>query len=68
MIAKARERMRATGTDDAPNATERAEMARAAELVPPVAAAVDAFLQGPMAAFRKAVEADGLTLLSPAAK
>jgi hypothetical protein len=68
MIAKARERMRATGTDDAPNPTERAEMARAAELVPPVAAAVDAFLQGPMAAFRKAVEADGLTLLSPPAK
>lgn len=67
LIAKAQELMRATSTDDAPNATELALMDRAAGKVPAVAAAVDAFLAGPMAEFRKAVAASGLTLLSPAA-
>jgi hypothetical protein len=67
MIAKALELMRVTGTDDAPNATERALMDRAAAKVPAVAAAVDAFLAGPLAEVRKAVEASGLQLLTPAA-
>lgn len=52
-----------TGTDDAPNASETAAMTRAAAKVPEVAAAVDAFVTGPLATFRKAVEASNLTLL-----
>jgi hypothetical protein len=55
--------MRITRTDDAPNATERDAMARAAATVPAVTAAVDAFVTGPLAGFRQAIEASQLGLL-----
>ncbi len=63
LIARTQRHMRVTGTDDAPNPTERESMARAATQVTDVIAAVDAFVTGPLAEFRKVVEASTLSLL-----
>jgi photosystem II stability/assembly factor-like uncharacterized protein len=63
LVTKAMRAMRVSGTDDAPNDTERTEMARAAQLVPDVQFAVDAFLTGPLTTFRQAIESSGLKLL-----
>jgi len=63
LIAKATEQMRVSGTDDAPNATERDAMQRAARRVPAVTAAVEEFVRGPLRAFRDALQQSGLSLL-----
>ncbi|HEX5051681.1 MAG TPA: hypothetical protein VFZ65_07920, partial [Planctomycetota bacterium] len=63
LMAQTMSLMRITGTDDAPNATELQGMERAAKKVPEVTALVDAFVTGPLATFRTAVEASGLSLL-----
>lgn len=63
LMAKTMQLMRITSTDDAPNQTERDGMARAAAKVPDVTAAVDAFVSGPLATFRTALEQSGLGLL-----
>ncbi|MBL8752626.1 MAG: hypothetical protein JNK15_04940 [Planctomycetes bacterium] len=63
LMAQIQQLARVSGTDDAPNRTETESMARAAAKVPAVAAAVDAFVAGPLATFRKAVEASGLGLV-----
>ena len=57
------ELLRVSGTDDAPNRTESEAMAGAAKKAPEVATAVDAFVSGPLAKFRTALEASGLSLL-----
>ncbi|MEO6594709.1 MAG: hypothetical protein ABIP94_08140, partial [Planctomycetota bacterium] len=63
LLARTMSLMRITGTDDAPNATELQSMERAAKKVPEIAVAVDAFVTGPLATFRAAVEQSGLSLL-----
>lgn len=63
LLAQVMQLLRVSGTDDAPNRTETEAMARAAAKVPEVAAAVDAFVTGPLAKFRAAVETNGLNLL-----
>jgi photosystem II stability/assembly factor-like uncharacterized protein len=63
LMAQIQQLARVSGTDDAPNRTETESMARAAAKVPAVAAAVDAFVLGPLATFRKAVEGSGLGLV-----
>jgi photosystem II stability/assembly factor-like uncharacterized protein len=63
LLAQIAARMRVTGTDDAPNRTETEGMAKAAARVPEVTTAVDAFVSGPLATFRAAVERSGLSLL-----
>jgi hypothetical protein len=63
LLAQVQRLLRVTGTDDAPNATELQGMARAEAKAPEVPAAVDAFVAGPLQAFRTAVEASGLSLL-----
>lgn len=63
LIAQTTRLLRVTGTPDAPNATELESMARAARKAPEVTAAVDAFVAGPLATFRTALEQSGLGLL-----
>jgi photosystem II stability/assembly factor-like uncharacterized protein len=63
LLAKVQTLLRVTRTADAPNPTEMQSMARAAAKAPEVATAVDAFVSGPLATFRAAVEASGLSLL-----
>lgn len=57
---------RLTGTDDAPNPTERQGMVRATAKAAEISAAIDAFLAGPLATFRAAVEQSGIGLLPDA--
>ncbi len=63
LMSEVQQLLRVTGTDDAPNRTEIESMARAKAKAPAVAAAVDAFVTGPLATFRQAVEASGIGLL-----
>jgi photosystem II stability/assembly factor-like uncharacterized protein len=63
LLARIGTQLRVSGTDDAPNRTELEAMARAAKLVPEVTAAVDAFVSGPLTAFRDAVAKSRLSLV-----
>ena len=63
LLAKVQTLLRVTRTPDAPNPTEVESMAKAAAKAPEVAATVDEFVSGPLATFRAAVEASGLSLL-----
>jgi hypothetical protein len=63
LLAEVQRLLRVTGTDDAPNRTELDSMARAVAKAPEVAAAVDAFVSGPLTKFRAAVAQAGLSLL-----
>ncbi len=55
--------MRVSGTDDAPNATEIAAMARARTAVPGITRLVDEFVSGPLTQLRTALAGSSLSLL-----
>lgn len=63
LLAEVQGLMRISRTDDAPNATERLLMGRAALAVPRVGRAVDEFVGGPLQALRDALAASPLSLL-----
>jgi photosystem II stability/assembly factor-like uncharacterized protein len=65
LMSRIRGFMRISGTNDAPNKTERDSMVRAASLVSKAEAVANDFLDGPFAEFGKAVEEQALPLLPP---
>lgn len=63
LIDEAMQRMRISGTDDAPNQTERDAMADAGKKVDEIEQAAEAFFKDTLPTFRSAVTASGLGLL-----
>jgi photosystem II stability/assembly factor-like uncharacterized protein len=63
LLSKAQRHMRISSTDDAPNRTERDGLMLAESYVEQIEARVKAFVEGDLAAFRRAVGASGVGLL-----